>query len=303
MRLKNAALNHHDLWMLNEQEQAMPGGVIMGSDGSGIVEGVESEEDQYLIRKEIVINPGLSWGKDPAVQSHSFSILGYPANGTFSDYLAISKKQIFEKPEHLSFEEAAALPLAGLTAYRALFTKVKLRRGEKVLITGIGGGVALWALQFALAFEARVFVTSGSDIKLEKAIALGASGGFNYNDPEWMNKMSTEAGGFNVIIDSAGGKQFGHLLELAYPGGRIAIYGRTAGAISDLSAKTLFWKQLTIFGSTMGTEEEFLSMLDFVQKHQLKPILDSTYSLDDITEAFKRMDQGDQFGKIVLSIA
>jgi NADPH:quinone reductase-like Zn-dependent oxidoreductase len=303
VKLKNAALNHHELWMQKEQEQVMQDNVIFGSDGSGTVEATESEEDQFLIGKEVVINPAMDWGKNPAVQAHSFSILGYPVNGTFSDYIAISKKQIFEKPEHLSFEEAAAIPLSGLTAYRALFTKAKLRRSEKVLITGIGGGVALFALQFALSFDARVYVTSSSDDKLVKARDMGASGGYNYTDPEWVQKISKEAGGFDVIIDSAGGKNFGQLLELAYPGARIAIYGRSAGTIEDISPKTIFWKQLSIFGSTMGTEDEFLSMLDFFYKHQLKPIIDSSYPLENIADAFKRMDQGDQFGKIILSIS
>ncbi len=303
VRLKNAALNHHELWMLKEQNESMPTGVVLGSDGCGVIEAAEAEEDQYLVGKDVVINPGLGWGKNPAVQAHSFSILGYPAHGTFSDYLAISKKQVFEKPDHLTPEEAAAVPLAGLTAYRALFTKAKLRRGEKVLITGIGGGVALWALQFALAFDARVFVTSGSNDKLQKAKALGASGVYNYREPDWIEKLSKEAGGFDVIIDSAGGKQFSQLIEMAYPGGRIVIYGRTAGMIPEISPKALFWKQLSIFGSTMGTPDEFLSMLDFVDKNQLKPIIDSNFSLEDINHAFKRMDQGDQFGKITLTIS
>jgi len=302
IRLKNAALNHHDLWLLKEQKSSLPGGVILGSDGSGIIEAAEAEEDQYLIGKEVIINPGVSWGKDSAVQSHTFSILGYPANGTFSDFISISKKQVFEKPGHLNFEEAAAIPLAGLTAYRALFSKARLRRGEKVLITGIGGGVALWAMQFALAFDARVYVTSGSDEKLEKAKAMGASGVYNYKRADYFEKISKEAGGFDVIIDSAAGKDFSQLLELAYPGGRVAIYGRTAGNISDISPKTIFWKQLTIYGTTMGTEDEFLSMLDFVEKHQLKPIIDSTYPLEDINTAFRKMEEGTQFGKIVVTL-
>ncbi len=303
VKLKNAALNHHELWMLKEQGQLMTDKVILGSDGSGIVEAVEAEQDQFLIGKEVVINPSMDWGKNPAVQSHSFSILGYPANGTFSDYIAISKKQIFEKPEHLSFEESAAIPLAGLTAYRALFTKAKLRRNEKVLITGIGGGVALFALQFALAFEARVYVTSSSDEKLKKACEMGAIGGYNYTDLQWVTKISKEAGGFDVIIDSAGGKYFNQLLELAYPGARIALYGRSAGIIPDISPKTIFWKQLSILGTSMGTEDEFLSMLDFFYKHQLKPVIDSTHPLENIEDAYKRMNQAGQFGKIVLSIS
>lgn len=303
IRLKNAALNHHELWMLKEQSESIPGGIILGSDGSGVIEAAQAEDDQYLIGKEVVINPGIGWGNNPVVQAHSFSILGYPAPGTFSDYISISKKQVFEKPEHLSFEEAAAVPLAGLTAYRALFTKARLRKGEKVLITGIGGGVALWAMQFALAFEAKVFVTSGSQEKLEKATALGASGAFNYKDADWVNQIAKEAGGFDVIIDSAGGSQFKSLLEIAYPGARVVIYGRTAGTISDISPKTLFWKQLSVFGTTMGTTDEFLSMLDFIHKHQLKPVIDSVFPLENINDAFNKMNEGKQFGKIVLTIS
>lgn len=303
IKLKNAALNHHELWMLKEQSESMPGGVILGSDGSGIIEAAQAEEDQYLIGKEVVINPSVGWGNNAAVQAHSFSILGYPAHGTFSDYISISKKQVFEKPEHLSFEEAAAIPLAGLTAYRALFTKARLRKGEKILITGIGGGVALFAMQFALAFDAQVFVTSGSQEKLDRAIAMGASGAFNYKDADWANKIAKGAGGFDVIIDSAGGPQFGALLEMAYPGARVVIYGRTAGTIPDISPKTLFWKQLSIFGTTMGTTDEFLSMLDFIDKHQLKPVIDSVYPLENINDAFHKMDEGKQFGKIVLTIS
>lgn len=303
VRLKSGALNHHDLWMVKEQSQSLPGGVILGSDGSGIVEEAEAEEDQYLIGKEVVINPSMGWGKNPFVQSHSFSILGFPAHGTFADYIQIGKKQVFEKPSHLSFEEAAAVPLAGLTAYRALFSKARLRPGEKVLITGIGGGVALWAMQFALAFQAKVFVTSGSDEKLNRAKELGAAFGVNYKDAEWSAKLSKEAGGFDVIIDSAGGPQFNQLLELAYPGARVVIFGRTQGNITEVSPKTLFWKQLSIFGTTMGTEDEFLSMLDFVEKHQIRPVIDTSYPLEKIEEAMKRMDTGAQFGKIILSIS
>lgn len=303
VRIKNAALNRHDLWLLKEQADSMPGGVILGADGSGVIEEAEAEEDQYLIGKEVVINPSIGWGKNPLVQAHSFSILGYPAHGTFGDYLQISRKQVFEKPAHLSFEEAAAVPLAGLTAYRALFTKARLRPGEKVLITGIGGGAALWALQFALAFQAKVYVTSGSDDKIKRAIEMGATAGFNYKENDWPARIAKEAGGFDVIIDSAGGKQFNQLLDLAYPGGRVALFGRTSGLITDIAPKILFWKQLSIFGTTMGTEDEFLSMLDFVEKNKIKPVIDSTYPLERIHDAFKRMEHSEQFGKIVISVS
>jgi zinc-binding alcohol dehydrogenase/oxidoreductase len=303
IRLKYAALNHRDLWVMKEQTQHFPNGIILGSDGCGIVEDVGEDADPLLIGAEVVINPSLEWGSNPIVQGDSFKILGFPDNGTFADHIAISKKYIFEKPEHLSFAESAAVPLSALTAYRALFSKARLRAKEKVLITGIGGGAALWALQFAVAYQARVYVTSGSDEKLAKAKTLGALGGFNYKDPEWAAKAQKEAGGFDIIIDSAGGDQFAKLIDISLPGARIVNFGRTAGNITEIATRQLYWKQISIHGTTMGTRDEFLSMLDFLESRNLKPIIDKTYPLNQIQEAFQRMEQGDQFGKILLEIA
>ena len=302
IKLKYAALNHRDLWLMQEQTQEFPDGIILGSDGCGVVEDVGEDADPLLVGAEVVINPSLDWGNNPVVQGDSFRILGFPDNGTFAEYIAISKKYIFEKPEHLSFEESAAIPLAGLTAYRALFTKARLRANEKVLITGTGGGAGLWALNFAIAYKARVYVTSGSDEKISKARALGALGGFNYKDPEWAAKANKEAGGFDIIIDSAGGNQFGKLIDLAMPGGRIVNFGRTAGNITDISTRLLYWKQLSIMGTTMGTRDEYLSMLHFVESRELKPIMDKTFALTNIDQAFERMANADQFGKIIVDI-
>ena len=167
VRLHYAALNHRDLWIQQDSVPQQP--VILGSDGCGIIEDVGEDADPLLVGAEVIINPSLNWGNNPIVQGDTFKILGYPDAGTFSDYVCISKKQVFEKPEHLSFEQSAAIPLAALTAYRALFSKARLRAKEKVLITGIGGGAALWAMQFAVAYQARVYVTSSSNEKIEKA--------------------------------------------------------------------------------------------------------------------------------------
>jgi NADPH:quinone reductase-like Zn-dependent oxidoreductase len=249
-----------------------------------------------------MINPSLDWGNNPIVQGDNFRILGFPDNGTFAEYIVISKKYIFEKPEHLSFAESAAVPLAALTAYRALFSKARLRAKEKVLITGVGGGAALWVLQFAVAYQARVYVTSGSDEKIARAKELGAIGGFNYKDPEWAAKAQKEVGGFDIIIDAAGGDQFSKFLELAVPGGRIVNFGRTAGNITEISTRLLYWKQISIHGTTMGTRDEFLSMLDFIESRNLKPVMDKIYPIDQFNEALARMENGHQFGKIILEI-
>ncbi len=300
VRLHNSALNHRDLWI--QKEQRFPDGMVLGSDGSGVIEDVGEDADTLLIGMEVIINPSLNWGDNPIVQGNSFKILGVPDAGTFSDYVVVSKKQVFEKPEHLSFAEAAAVPLSALTAYRALFSKARLRAKEKVLITGIGGGAALWAFQFAVAYQARVYVTSGSNEKLSKVKELGAVGGFNYKDPEWAKQALKESGGFDIVIDSAGGPQFSELLELMVPGGRIAIFGRTAGDIPNLPTRLLYWKQISIHGTTMGTRDEFLSMIDFIESRNLKPIIDKVYPFNQINEAMQRMEQGNQFGKIVLNI-
>ncbi|MBX2901305.1 MAG: zinc-binding dehydrogenase [Cyclobacteriaceae bacterium] len=300
VRLHYAALNHRDLWLQQDSSPAQP--TILGSDGCGVIEDVGEDADPLLVGAEVIINPSLNWGTNPIVQGDSFKILGYPDAGTFSDYICISKKQIFEKPEHLSFEESAAVPLAGLTAYRALFSKARLRAKEKVLITGIGGGAALWAMQFAVAYQARVYVTSSSQEKIEKAKSLGAIQGFNYTDPEWAKQALKEAGGFDIVIDSAGGPQFSQLFELMIPGGRIAIFGRTAGNIPDVPTRLLYWKQISIHGSTMGTRDEFLSMLDLLESRNLKPVIDQVFQLEQINDAFQRMKAANQFGKIVVKI-
>jgi zinc-binding alcohol dehydrogenase/oxidoreductase len=303
IKLKYAALNHRDLWLMEEQTQQFPNGIILGSDGVGVIEDVGEDADPLLVGAEVIINPSLEWGANPVVQGDSFRILGLPDNGTFAEYIVISKKYIFEKPEHLSFAESAAVPLSALTAYRALFSKARLRSKEKVLISGVGGGAGLWVLQFAVAYQARVYVTSGSDEKIAKAKQMGALGGFNYNDPEWAAKAQKETGGFDIIIDSAGGPQFSKFIELALPGGRIVNFGRTAGNISDVSTRLLYWKQLSIHGTTMGTRDEFLSMLDFLESRNIKPVMDQTFPLSKVKEAFERMKQGNHFGKIILEIS
>lgn len=303
IKLHYAALNHRDLWVMQEQTQQFPNGIILGSDGCGVIEDVGEDADPLLVGAEVIINPSLEWGANPMVQGDNFKILGFPDNGTFAEYVVISKKYIFERPENLSFEESAAVPLSGLTAYRALFSKARLRAKEKVLITGIGGGAALWALQFAAAYQGRVYVTSSSEEKIAKAKTLGAVGGFNYKEADWAEKAKKEAGGgFDIIIDSAGGDQFSKLVDLALPGGRIVNFGRTAGNIDGIVTKQLYWKQLSIFGSTMGTRDEFLSMIDFIESRNLKPVIDKTYPLDKVGEAFQRMNEGGHFGKIVLQI-
>jgi NADPH:quinone reductase-like Zn-dependent oxidoreductase len=207
-----------------------------------------------------------------------------------------------EKPGHLSFVEAAALPLAGVTAFRALMTRARVRAGEKVLITGIGGGVALFALQFAVAAGAEVIVTSGSVEKLDKAMAMGAAGGANYMDKGWVEKLKSLAGAFDVIIDGAAGDGMNDLFDLAMPGGRVVFYGATRGNPSLVVARRVFWKQLNVLGSTMGSPEDFSSMIAFVTEHRIRPVVDRVFPFNEGEAAFRWMDDGMQFGKIVIGM-
>ena len=193
VQLNAAALNRRDYWITLGLYPNLRFPSVLGSDGCGVYEG-----------EEVVINPSIHWGNDPRFYSDDYYILGMEEYGTFAEQVAVRKKNIYPKPAHLTAEQAAALPLAGLTAYRVLFSRCQAKAGEKVLISGVGGGVALLACQFAIAIGADVYVTSGSEEKIEKAIALGAKGGMNYKDPDAMKILQKAIGGFDVVIDSAG---------------------------------------------------------------------------------------------------
>ncbi len=300
VRLKASALNHRDYYIRQGTYPRTTYPIIIGSDGAGVVEDVGPNVERSLVGSQVIINPSHNWGDNPNVQQKEFKVLGFPDNGTLAEYLAVPTTYVQPKPSHLTFEEAAALALAGLTAYRALFTRGTLQAHENVLITGIGGGVAVTAMLFALAVGARVWVTSGSDVKIQKAIALGASGGVNYNAAAWGDELKKLVGGFDLIVDGAAGPGFATLLEVAAPAGRIVVYGSVRGKIQDAEPARIYWKQLSILGSTMGTEEEFAAMLQFVEKHSIKPVIDSVFSLADAEKAMQRMASGEQFGKIVL---
>jgi NADPH:quinone reductase-like Zn-dependent oxidoreductase len=289
LKLKASALNHRDLWITKGLYPGIKLGAIMGADGCAI------DEDG----NEYIINPGLEWGNNEAYQSSSFRVLGVPDEGTFADYIAINNKYIVPKPKHLNALQGAALPLGGVTAYRAIFKRAKLQKGDKVLISGIGGGVALFAMQFALAFGCEVLVTSGSELKIAEAIHLGAQAGYSYHDPDWTKKLVADFGGVDVIIDSAAGSGFNQLVKICNPGARIAFYGGSQGKIDGLNPQVLFWKQISLLGSTMGSDQDFREMVSFVEQHQILPVIDQILPLDDLHQGFRELETSSQFGKIV----
>lgn len=303
VNLRAAALNHRDLFILQGLYPGITLPVVPGSDGAGLVsrlgEGVESS----WLNREVVIEPGLGWGDDERAQSPRYRILGMPDNGTFATQICLPVTSLQPAPAHLSPEEAAALPLAGLTAYRALVTRARLQPGEKVLITGIGGGVALMALQIARQLGAEVFVTSSSEEKIARAIELGASGGVTYLDPKWGRRIvELTDGGPHVVIDSAGGESIETAVRIVRPAGRIAFFGATTGLPQNLDLYRAFFKQIDLLGSTMGSPAEFGALVRLYADSGLRPPVDRSFPLADAPAAGHYLLSAAQFGKVVLTI-
>ncbi|HEY1108317.1 MAG TPA: zinc-binding dehydrogenase [Opitutaceae bacterium] len=299
--VRAAALNHRDVWIKTGAYAGLKWPCIPGSDGAGEVIGVGEGVDASWKGREVIVNAAFDWGSDPKAQGATFSILGLPRDGTLATRLVVPAVQLAPKPAHLSWEEAAALPLAGLTAYRALFTRAKLEKGERVLISGIGGGVALFALQYAVAAGAEVWVTSSSPEKIARAVKLGAKGGFDYTKPEWVAEAAKTPGQFHVVLDGAGGEGFGRLVDATASGGRVVFYGATRGEAA-LPLRKVFWRQINLLGTTMGSPSDWTAMTAFVAQHAIKPIVSEVFPLERAAEAFARMERSEQFGKLVVTL-
>lgn len=292
VRLHGAAVNKKDYWVTKGKYPGIVYPVILGADGAGVIED-----------REVIINPGINWGDNPHYFGPSFKILGMPDNGTFAQMVKAPLENLYDKPSHLSWTEAASLPVAGVTAYRAMFTRGRARAGDKMLITGIGGGVATMALLFGVAAGMEVWVTSSSDQKIENAILHGAKGGSNYTKENWDREIMEKAvSKFDIVIDGAGSSEISKIISMMNPGGRIVIYGGTAGVINDVSPQRVFWKHLDILGSTMGSPEDFQSMVDFVNQHKIKPIISHTFPLSEVNEAIEIVGKNEQFGKVCIEI-
>jgi NADPH:quinone reductase-like Zn-dependent oxidoreductase len=307
VRLQAAALNHRDVWIRRGLYAGIVLPAILGSDGVGIVDQVGDGVDSGLVGTRVWIDPSLSWGPDPRVPDFSkWRILGMPDAGTYAEAIVVDAAQVVECPADWSSETAASLPLAGLTAWRALVTRGGLREGanQRVFVTGIGGGVSQMALQIASAAGAKVYVSSSSDAKIADAVSAGAAGGVNYRNDDWVSKARELIGddGPDIVIDSAAGKTIDDLVDLVRPGGRIVNYGQTTGPCPNLEVRRLFWKQVDLLGTTMGNPEEFRAMTDFFVSRKLRPDVRHVLPLKEASAAHELMESGEQTGKIVLSI-
>jgi len=302
VKMKAIALNRRDEWIKQGKYPNIRYDVILGSDGSGVVDSVGDEKDDSWMGREVVINPNIDWGPDPDVQSKKYGILGMPVNGTFAEYCLVDIDRLQPKPFHLDFLQAAALPLGGLTAFRALFRQGELKAGQNVLISGFGGGVAQFAFLFARAAGANVYVTSGSDEKIARALKMGAKGAYNYKKESNYSDLWKTKGGFNLIIDSAGGDQVNNFIKVLRPSGKIVFYGATNGLPSKIDLYRMFWNQLSLQGTTMGNDYEFSEMLTFVGKQQIRPMIDSIRPFSKLAESFADITLSNKVGKIVFQM-
>jgi NADPH:quinone reductase-like Zn-dependent oxidoreductase len=307
-----AGLNHLDLWVRKGRPGArLQASHVLGSDAVGTVAVVGAGVESPKVGEQVIINPALSCGhcefclRGEQSTCVSFGIMGLSRPGTFAEQVAVPAGNCHPRPAHMNDEEAGAFALAHVTAWRMLMTRAQLKPGETVLIHGIGGGAALAALQFAKLVGAEVFVTSSSNDKLSRAGELGADHTLNYgqeNVIEWI-EHETSGRGVDVAVDAVGAATWPLDFVCVRKGGRVVLCGVTTGSKAESDLRTLYWNQLTILGSTMGSAQDFRQMLRAVNVNQLKPVIDKVYGLEKVRDAMERMETGEQFGKISLKIA
>jgi zinc-binding alcohol dehydrogenase/oxidoreductase len=301
VKIEASALNHRDLYIREGKYPEIITPIILGSDGYGEV--VEAPGATSWEGKKVVLCPSIQWGSHERYQSPNYQILGLPRPGTFAEMTTLPQANLFEAPQHLRPVEAAALPLAYLTAWRALMTRGELRQGERVLISGIGGGVASAALDIALGHGAEVYVTSSSDDKVRRAISQGAAGGFLYSDEGWGERLREKMpNGVDVVVDGAGGNNFTILARHLAPGGRLVFYGGTCGRWPALLPQHLFFRQVSLLATTMGSPREFSAMLQWIESSKTRPRVDRVFAMSDGRAAFDYLQSARQMGKVVMSL-
>jgi len=292
VELRAAGLNRRDL-LVRSGIYPFPLPLIPGSDGAGI---------RRDTGEEVVVYCGLGWGDREDAPAPGFGILGGPRDGTYAELVSLPEENLFPKPAALSWEEAAAFPLAALTAYRGLFTRGQLQAGETVLALGAGSGVSTFVVQLAVQAGARVLVTSSSDDKIERAKELGAQGGVNYATTEDWPAAVTELGPIDLVLDSVG-STWQQSLDAARPGGRVVVFGGTGGSDVSLQVRPFYFKQQSLLGTQLGSPRDFEALLGMLEDASWRPVVDSVTSLAEAETALARMESGEHFGKLVLSIS
>jgi NADPH:quinone reductase-like Zn-dependent oxidoreductase len=292
--LRAASLNHLDVWLRRGLPSA-PKPRILGADGAGVVVALGEGVDRFREGDEVVINPGLDEGA---------RIVGEHMDGTHAELIALPADYIYPLPNDLTFEQAAAFPLVFETAYRMLVTRGGLQEGEWVFVWGIGGGVATAAMQVAKALGARVIVTSSSDEKLARARELGADATVNHADADVAAAVreATDGHGADIVVEHVGEATWKTSLQVAASGGRVAVCGATSGPNPPANLHRIWWKQLTVLGSTMGTQADFQAVYELVASGRAEPVVDRAFPLAEAAAAHEHLEAGRQLGKVVLTI-
>jgi NADPH:quinone reductase-like Zn-dependent oxidoreductase len=297
--LEATGLNRRDAWLWEQTDLALPS--TLGSDGAGIVRAVGEAVSGVRVGDEVVINPGLDWGADEEAGGSSFEILGVPRAGTFADLVVVPSENVAPKPRRLSWEEAATLGVAAITAWRAVTRSTTNLVGARILVPGAGGGVASFAIQIASALGAEVFATSSEQGKLERARQLGAAHAVDYSATAWPAKMRDLCpGGFEAIIDGAGPPLWQALVDLLKPGGTLVTYGLSVGPSAEFASLPLLWQWRKVLGTTMGSPRDFVQLMQHVDESSWRPAIDSVFDMERLPEAAARLGARDRFGKIAL---
>ncbi|EID77098.1 MULTISPECIES: quinone oxidoreductase family protein [Rhodococcus] len=293
VRLKAAALNWHDV-LVRQGKYSSPLPHVLGADGAGI---------RTDTGEEVLVLPSLWWGDRDSAPSAQWEILGDHQRGTYAELVHVPTDCVAPKPRGLSWEQAAALPLVGLTTYRALFTRGRLRAGENVLVLGAGGGVATMAVMLASAVGANVTVTSSTAAKIAQAQELGASNGMLYTDPEWPDearRLTPDGQGFDLVLDSVG--TWEQSIAALRPGGRLVVLGASRSELATLDVRPFYFGQYELIGTTMGSPRDFAGLLTLLDTESVPPVpISAAFPLTEAAAAHKHLEQGSGFGKVVLS--
>lgn len=301
VKLKASALNHREIWIQKGLYPGMSLPCILGADGAGIVQQIGQKVDDEILGKEVIIYPAYHWGENENAPSKKFRVLGMPDPGTVAEYISLPFTNIFIKPAYLTWEQAAATPVAYLTAWRALVRHGQISSNSKVLITGIGGGVAQAGLSLALAFGAEVFVSSSSNEKIAQAIKNGAKDGVNYIDEEWHLQMKDKCNGIDIVLDSSPSSNLDNYLKFMNYGGKIVAYGSTGSPKTTISISKFFLRHIQFIGTAMGSPNDFNNLLLFMEKYRIVPLIHETFQFENSIDAIETLKTGNQNGKIVIT--
>ncbi|KAJ3963881.1 NAD(P)-binding protein [Lentinula raphanica] len=314
VKMHAVAFNHRDVWIRRGLYPAIQDGAVFGADGAGVVVAAGDSQDNGMINQRVFLLPSHGWDDHPDAPQSQFGVIGgvrWPAVGTFAEYVIIEKDKVLPSASHLSDVHMAAWPVAGVTAWRATMVNAAVQPGQNILITGIGGGVALTCLQLAVAQGASVYVTSGSQEKINKAIELGAKGGVNYKDSNWPKELhkiiiKNSPAGFpsvlDAVIDSGGGDIMTSIGSILKSGGKVVCYGMTAQSKITFTMREVLRNQKLI-GSTMGSTQDLRHATDFLAKHRIVPVVSQViHGLENVEEGFGSVAAGAHFGKIVIEV-